>query len=68
MQQQAIMSIQILNKTPTEFRYIERSVFMKEVKNQKLWNFELGSLENLNVLLWIIIVLQQQETRFTKFD
>ena len=29
--------------TPTELRYIERSVFMKEVNNQKLWIFELGS-------------------------
>ena len=43
MQQQGLMSQQILNKTPTELRYVERSVFMKEVKNQNLWNFELGS-------------------------
>ena len=34
MQQQAIMSKQILNKTPTELRYVERSVFMKEASNQ----------------------------------
>ena len=39
------MSKQILNKTPTELRYVERSVFMKEVNNQKVWNFELGSQE-----------------------
>ena len=31
--QQGILSKQILFKTPTELRYIERSVFMKEVKN-----------------------------------
>ena len=43
MSQQAIMSKQILNKTPTELRYVERSVFMKEVNNQNVWNFELGS-------------------------
>ena len=43
MQQQAIMSKQILNKTPTELRYVERSVFLKEVNNQYVWNFELGS-------------------------
>ena len=42
MSQQAIMSKQILNKTPTELRYVERSVFMKELNNQNLWNFELG--------------------------
>ena len=43
MSQQGIMSKQILNKTPTQLRYVERSVFMKEVNNQKLWNFALGS-------------------------
>ena len=36
MSQQAVMSKQILSKTPTELRYVERSVFMKEVKNQTL--------------------------------
>ena len=61
MSQQAIMSKQILNKTPTELRYVKRSVFMKEVKNQNVWNFELGSQENMNVPIWIIIGFQQQD-------
>ena len=61
MSQQAIMSKQILNKTPTELRYVERSVFMKEVNNQNPWNFELGSQENMNVPIWIIIAFQQQD-------
>ena len=61
MSQQAIMSKQILNKTPTELRYIERSVFMKQVNNQNVWNFELGSPENMNVPIWIIIGFQQQD-------
>ena len=52
---------QILNKTLTELRYIERSVFMKKVKNQNLWNFELGSQENISVPIWIIIGFQQQD-------
>ena len=60
MQQQSILSKQSLNKTPTELRYVERSVFMKEVNNQSLWNFELGSQENMNVPIWIIIGFQQQ--------
>ena len=34
---------------------------MKEVNNQNLWNFELGSHENLNVPVWIIIGFQQQD-------
>ena len=34
---------------------------MKEVKNQNLWNFELGSHENMNVPIWIIIAFQQRD-------
>ena len=61
MSQQAIMSKQVLNKTPTELRYIDRSVFMKEVNNQNLWNFQLGSQENMTVPIWIVIGFQQQD-------
>ena len=61
MSQQAMMSKQSLNKTPTELRYVERSVFMKQVNNQNVWNFELGSQENMNVPIWIVIGFQQQD-------
>ena len=61
IQQQSTLSKQILSKTPTELRYVERSVFMKEVNNQNVWNFELGSNENMNVPIWIIIGFQQQD-------
>ena len=61
IQQQSTFSKQILSKTPTELRYVERSVFMKQVNNQNLWNFELGSQENMNVPIWIIIGFQQQD-------
>ena len=60
MSQQGIMSKQILKKTPTELRYVERFVFMEEVNNQNLGNFELRSQENMNVPIWIIIGFQQQ--------
>ena len=33
IEQQGILSKQILSKTPTELKYFERSVFIKEVKN-----------------------------------
>ena len=66
MSQQGVMSKQILNKTPTELRYVERSVFMKEVNNKNLWNFELGSQENMNVPLWIIIGFQQQDRKVSQ--
>ena len=61
MQQQSKKSKQILNKTPTELRYVERSVFMKEVNNQNLWNFELGSQESMKVPIWIIVGFQQRD-------
>ena len=61
MSQQAVMSKQILSKTPTELKYFERSVFMKQVDNRNVWNFELGSQENMNVPIWIIIGFQQQD-------
>ena len=53
IQQQGILSRQILSKTPTELRYVERSVFMKEVRIQNLWNVELGTQESMNVPIWI---------------
>ena len=34
IQQQGILSNQTLSKTPTELRYIERSVFMKKINNK----------------------------------
>ena len=34
IQQRGILSEQILSKTPTELRYVERSVFMKEINNR----------------------------------
>ena len=34
---------------------------MKKVNNQNLWNFELGSQENMNAPIWIIIGFQQQD-------
>ena len=43
--QQRILPKHILSKTPTELRYFGRSVFMNKVKNQNLWNLELGSQE-----------------------
>ena len=61
IQQQSTLSKQILSRTPTELRYVDRSVFTKEVKNQNLSNLELGSHENMNVPIWIIIGFQQRD-------
>ena len=58
---QSMLSHQILKKMPKELRYIERSVFMKEVNNQNLWNFELGSQESMNVPIRIILGFQERD-------
>ena len=59
--QQSILSKQILNKTPTQINYPERSVFMKEVKTQNVWTFELGTQEGVNIPTWIIVGFQQND-------
>ena len=55
------IQVTILGKTPTKLRYVERYVFLKEVKNQNLLNFELGSQERMIVPVWIIIGLQRRD-------
>ena len=60
IQQQGILSKQILSMTPTELRFIERSVFMKEINYQNLWNFNLGSQESMKVPIWIFIGFQRR--------
>ena len=59
--EQAILMNQITDKIPTELRYVERSVFMKEVNTQNLWSFELGTRENMNVPIWNIVGFQQRD-------
>ena len=61
MQQQSILSEQILNKSPTEIKYPERSVFKKEVNTQNFWTFELGTQEGINIPIWVFVVFQQND-------
>ena len=61
IQQQSILSKQILNKTPTQIQYPERSVFMKEVNTQIFWTFELGTQEGINIPTWIFVAFQQND-------
>ena len=42
VKQQSILMNQNVNNVPTELHYVERSVFMQEVKNQKYGSFTLG--------------------------
>ena len=57
---QALLSKQISSRVPTEFQYVERSVFMKEVNTQTFWTFELGTQEGNNIPFWIIVGFQQR--------
>ena len=61
IQQQSILSKQIINKTPTQIRYPERSVFMKEVNTQNFWTFELGTQEGINIPTWNFVGFQQND-------
>ena len=61
MQQQSILSKQIINKTPTEINYPERSVFMTEVNTPNFWTFELGTQEGINIPRWIFVAFQQND-------
>ena len=61
MQQQSILSKQIINETPTGINYPERSVFMKEVNTQNFWTFELGTQEGINIPTWIFVAFQQND-------
>ena len=58
MQQQSMLSKQIINKTPTQIQHPERSVFMEEVNTQNFWTFELGTQEGINIPTWIFVVFQ----------
>ena len=59
--EQGILLKEIQHKIPTELRYVESSVFMKEVNTQNLWSFELGTQEGINLPIWIIIGFQQSD-------
>ena len=61
MQQQSILSKQIINKTPTQIQHTERRDFMKEVNTQNFWTFELGTQESINIPTWIFVAFQQND-------
>ena len=59
--QQAMLSDHIISKLPTEFQYVEKFVFMKKVKTQKIWTFELGTQERINVPILMFVGFQQRD-------
>ena len=61
LEQQILLSTQIVNKTPTELQYLEQNVFMTETKTQSLWTLELCTQEGIIVPIWIIVGCQQSD-------
>ena len=61
MQKQSLLSKKIINKTPTQIQYPEKSVSMKEVNTQNFWTFELRAQEGINIPTWIFVVFQQND-------
>ena len=61
IQQQSVLSKQIINQTPTEINYPERSVYMKEVNTQNFWTFELGTQEGINIPIRFFVGFQQSD-------
>ena len=49
VKQQTILMDQIVKMIPTNLHYVERSVFMQEVRNQKTWQFQSGVEEGMNI-------------------
>ena len=60
IEQQAVLSGQILGNAATKLCYKEKTVFMKELDTQNLWNIKIGSQEGDNVLFWIFVGFQQK--------
>ena len=63
IQQKGLIYKRIFSKTPTEHRYVERTVLMKEVIDQNLVNSELANQESMNNPGRINIGFQQRETQ-----
>ena len=57
--QQNVLMNQITKQMAKELQFSERSVFMKQVNTQTLWDFELGSQEGVNVFIWIFVIFQR---------
>ena len=60
LEQQTIVSQQIVIKTPTELQYIEISVFKKEINTRNSWSFELGTQDGIKISIMTIIGFQQR--------
>ena len=63
LEQQKILSKQILCNIPTDLQFVERSIFMKELYTRNLWTLEMGTEEGMNVPIWFFVGFQQRDRR-----
>ena len=63
MEQQEMISKQILGKTTTELRNVDRIVFMEDVNTQSRWTVDVGSQKVINIVIWIFVEFQQRDGR-----
>ena len=59
--QKLILSKHILSKIPTELRYVERYVYLKQVNTRNFWTFGLRTQKGINVPIWIFVGFQQRD-------
>ena len=59
--QQRVLMKHVVDKTPTDLQYPEKSIFMKKVNTQNFWTVELGPREGVKIPIWIYVVLQQSD-------
>ena len=60
-EQLAVLSKQILCRTPTDFTYVQLNGFLKDVHTQNLWTFQLGSQDGIIVCIWFFVRYQQRD-------
>ena len=61
LDQYRVLMKQIVDGTPAQHRYPERSNFKKEVNTQNFWTFELGTQQGISIPIWIFTVFQQSD-------
>ena len=61
MSNRNLMVGHIISKTATELSYIERSSYMKDMTTEKIWSFELGVRNGIDVPIYIIVGFMERD-------
>ena len=58
---QKLLLEHIVSKTPTEFSFIKRSSYMKDVTTENNWTFELGVGDGIDIPIYVIVGFMQRD-------